>query len=185
MDYDALILLSGGIDSTACVNFYKEIGVGLCGLFIDYGQPAAKFEAVAAKAVAEYYSINLLLSKWKGPRKKQSGFIQGRNGFLITAALMECPPNVSNIAIGIHKGTDYKDCSKEFVNKMQDIVNVYDLGNMVLSAPFIELTKGEILSYCLNQNVPIELTYSCEVGRKEPCGECLSCKDKEMLNACT
>ena len=185
MNSDVLVLLSGGVDSAACVNFYKDMGVEVCGIFIDYGQPSAKYEAVAATAISSYYSINLLKSSWKGHKKKLSGFINGRNIFLIAAALMECPPDVLIIALGIHKGTNYQDCSLEFLNKTQEIVNLYGNGQIELSAPFVDFTKREILSYCLNKNVPIELTYSCETGGKEPCGKCLSCKDKEMLNACT
>lgn len=182
MEPDVLILLSGGIDSTACVNFYMDLGVEVCGLFINYGQKSAQHEARSARAVAKYYSIDLLECVWRGPRKKLSGFINGRNSFLISAALMECPNLASIVAIGIHKGTNYEDCSIKFLNSMQDTINIYSGEKIKLSAPFIDFTKNEILSYCVNKKVPIELTYSCENGSKKPCGLCLSCKDKEILN---
>ncbi len=183
MSREVLILLSGGIDSTACVDFYIDFGRPPFGFFIDYGQPAAKKEAESAKAIADYYSIPVIFSKWKGHTDKISGFINGRNSFLITAALMECPINVSVIAIGIHSGTDYKDCSKQFLTSMQNVIDIYKNGRLHLSAPFIDFTKAEIYFYCIERRIPIELTYSCENSDSSPCGECLSCKDREILNA--
>ena len=183
MDPEVLVLLSGGVDSAACVDFYIEFGRPSCGLFIDYGQPASRNEAKSAKAIADYYSIPLLYSKWEGHTTKTSGFINGRNSFLITAALMERPVTISVIAIGIHSGTVYQDCSKHFLTKMQNIIDLYENGRIELSAPFIDFTKSEIYSYCIERRVPIELTYSCESGDPTPCGECLSCKDREMLDA--
>ena len=183
MNKEVLILLSGGIDSTACVDFYIEFGRPPCGLFIDYGQPAARKEADSAKAISDYYSIPMIFSKWNGHADKTSGFINGRNSFFITAALMERPINVSVIAIGIHSGIDYKDCSKKFLTSMQNVIDIYENGRLHLSAPFIDFTKAEIYSYCIERRIPIELTYSCENGGSTPCGKCLSCKDREILNA--
>ena len=37
----AFILLSGGIDSMACVNFYKALNYEVECIFCDYGQPAS------------------------------------------------------------------------------------------------------------------------------------------------
>lgn len=185
MDSEVLILLSGGVDSAACVDFYIELGRPPCGLFIDYGQLAARNEGESAKAISHYYSIPLLYSKWKGHTTKTSGFINGRNSFLVAAALMERPASVYVIAIGVHTGTVYQDCSKHFLTKMQNIIDLYENGKVQLSAPFVDFTKSEIYSYCIERHIPIELTYSCESGGPTPCGECLSCKDREMLNACS
>jgi len=178
------MLLSGGIDSAACVDFYIKLGRKICGLFVDYGQPSAKYEAIASKEIAKHYSIPLLNTTWKGPSPKTSGFINGRNGFFTMAALMERPATITVISMGIHSGTTYEDCSQSFINSMQKIVDIYERGNIHLSAPFVDFTKNEILSYCINNNVPVDLTYSCENGIPSTCGRCLSCKDREMLNAC-
>jgi len=40
----ALILLSGGIDSTACVHYYLDQKFDVKAVFIDYGQKARKNE---------------------------------------------------------------------------------------------------------------------------------------------
>jgi 7-cyano-7-deazaguanine synthase len=185
IEAEVLILLSGGIDSTACVNFYNELGRKVCGLFVDYGQPAAKNEAVASESVARHYSIPLLKTAWTGHSIKTEGLINGRNGFLIMAALMERPIGITAIATGMHAGTSYDDCSQVFLEAMQSIVDIYEKGRVHLVSPFIDFSKSEIYSYCIDQKVPIGLTYSCESGLPSPCGRCNSCKDREMLNAAT
>jgi 7-cyano-7-deazaguanine synthase len=55
-----LVLLSGGIDSAACLDFYLDLGRTPCALFVDYGQLAARAELRAALAVADYYSVPIV-----------------------------------------------------------------------------------------------------------------------------
>ncbi len=182
---EVLVLLSGGIDSTACVDFYKQMGRPPCAVFIDYGQLAAEMEAVAANAIAQYYAVPLIHLVWRGYRLKADGLIPARNCFLISAALMERPSSVSVIAIGVHAGTDYPDCGESFMEAMQAVLNVYDNPPVQLTAPFATWAKADIIAYCELRNVPIYLTYSCERGTEPPCGLCLSCMDRRSLLAGT
>ena len=91
----------------------------------------------------------------------------------------------SSIKIGIHAGTGYPDCSKPFITPIQEVVNAYANGIVEILAPFIDWQKSDIYSYSKSNNVPIHLTYSCECGGPPPCGKCLSCKDRELLDAST
>lgn len=55
-----LILLSGGLDSAACISYYLKNQKSIYGtLFVDYGQAAAIYELEAAKKISQYYSIAL------------------------------------------------------------------------------------------------------------------------------
>lgn len=54
-----VVLLSGGIDSTTCLALAKETAEEVVALNIFYGQRHAK-EIQSAKAVAEYYGVELL-----------------------------------------------------------------------------------------------------------------------------
>jgi 7-cyano-7-deazaguanine synthase len=180
---EVLVLLSGGIDSTACLDFYTDLGRAPCALFVDYGQPASRIEADAAKAVAAHYSVPLISLTWFGHQTKHDGLIPGRNCFLISAALMERPRSASLIAIGVHAGTDYADCGQQFLERMQAILDVYENGSVQLTAPFVTWTKADIVAYCAIRKVPVHLTYSCERGTEPSCGSCLSCKDRRSLVA--
>lgn len=180
---EVLVLLSGGLDSAACLSFYIDLGRPTCGLFIDYQQPAANREGRAAKVIADYYDVFLYTAKWSGQSKKRSGIVAARNAFLLTAALMERPEQVTTIALGIHAGTQYADCSPEFVSRMQSTFDIYSEGAVHIATPFEDWTKADIWAYALSKNVPVDITYSCEAGPNHPCGKCLSCLDRIGLEA--
>jgi 7-cyano-7-deazaguanine synthase len=178
-----LILLSGGIDSAACLHYYCDQGYSVEGLFIDYGQPAASLELSAAERIAHHYSVALAQMELSGCSPKPSGFIQGRNAFLVLAALLDLPSPSTSIAMGIHSGTPYWDCTPDFVTSMQQLLDAYTEGRVRMRTPFLGWSKGQILRYCDDQDVPLSLTYSCERGENPPCGGCRSCRDREAASA--
>ena len=179
-----LVLVSGGIDSAACVRFYQRQQFAVRGLHITYGQPAAHQEATAARAVRDHYGIPLAHLRVLGAGLKPAGQILGRNAFLLFTALSELGACSAMIALGVHSGTPYYDCTARFISAVQTIVDGQCDGRIRVAAPFLEWTKRQIWDYCVEQQVPIERTYSCEKGQVRPCGVCLSCRDREDLLAC-
>lgn len=180
---EVLVLLSGGLDSAACLHFYVALGRQVAAVFIDHGQPAADQEVSSAHAVAHHYRVPLRTHTWCGSTEKKVGSILGRNAFLLAAALMESTPTVSAIAIGVHAGTEYSDCSVAFLKTVQAVFDIYTERHVEVAAPFVEWTKPDVWEYVRSNNVPFELTYSCELGGATPCGACLSCQDREALHA--
>jgi len=179
----SMVLLSGGIDSAACVAFYTRLGHPVHGLFVDYGQPVRSVEKASAARVAEHYSIPLQAVVCQGPWTKYSGEISGRNAFLVTTAMLFNPEWTGIIALGVHAGTEYYDCDPAFVEDMSRVVEGYSDGRVALGTPFLSWTKSMIWDFCLANHVPVEITWSCEVGPEIPCGTCLSCKDLEAMRA--
>ncbi len=180
---EVLVLLSGGLDSTACLSFYVSLGRPCTALFIDYGQPGATPEEAAAVRVAAHFGVPLQVIRIRGARPKSDGFIDGRNAFLISAAIQERPPSVSVVALGLHKGPPYPDCTEEFVKATQKAIDVGTSARVQLAVPFLDWSKALIGSLCDESGVPVELTYSCEAGGHPPCGQCASCKDREEIVA--
>lgn len=179
---EVLVLLSGGIDSAATVAFYLEYGRPPAALHVDYAQPARREEAEAAAAVASHFGISLSVGAWNGPVAKGIGLIQGRNLFLVAIALMERPPSVSVLALGLHAGTAYADSSAQFLRAAERVVGAASGPDVTVAAPFLEWPKREVYAYARRAGVPFSLTYSCEAAGG-PCGRCLSCSDLEMLDA--
>lgn len=177
------VLISGGIDSSACLAFYLQHDFSVEGIFIDYGQSAALRESQAVKALSDHYGIPLRSLQLHGAKKKSKGLIYGRNVFLLFTALMEVGTSSGLIAIGIHSGSPYYDCSGDFLERVQPMFDAYTDGRIRPSAPFLEWSKREVWDFCHTAEVPINLTYSCELGEEQPCGKCLSCKDLEALRA--
>ena len=177
----ATVLLSGGIDSSACVDFLLRRGFDVSGLFIDYGQPAKKPEKTSSNLISEHYKIPLKTSHLISKVKFKIGEIPGRNAFLIFSSLMLSELDSGLLAIGIHSGLPYYDCSKVFFEKISAIVAEYSSGQIRLIAPFLDWGKIDIYKYCVDKGVPLDLTYSCEKGSIPPCGKCSSCKDRAEL----
>jgi 7-cyano-7-deazaguanine synthase len=175
-----LNLTSGGLDSAATASFLKAQGAQVRGLFVDFGQPAAAQEIVHAKKVAEFLQMPLSIMNVSPNRRYENGEIIGRNLFLIACALMETQDECM-ISIGVHSGSPYYDCSIEFLESTQRIVAESSDGKVRVLAPFAQWNKSEILTYTINQGIPPELTYSCELGGSVVCGECLSCRDRMAL----
>lgn len=181
MKPEVLVLLSGGLDSYACLHFYRDAGRIPAALFVDYGQPAARDEEAAARSIASHLDVEIRLARWQYKKPKNTGLIRGRNAFLLTAALMECLPEISIVAIGVHDGTEYPDCSPTFIDKMQIIYDLYTGESVQVAAPFLTWGKNEVHAYSTENRLELGLAYSCEAGGIPPCGECLSCRDSEAL----
>ncbi len=178
-----LVLLSGGLDSAVCLNFYQQSDHNLAALFIDYGQPSANRELAAAIHVARWFDVELDQITAAGLPEFGDGFVRGRNAFLLMTALMSFKSGSGLIALGIHAGTSYSDCSEEFVVSMRKLFDLYSSGAIMIDAPLLSWNKVEIWNYALSNSIPVADTYSCELGLDQPCGVCLSCRDVEMLNA--
>lgn len=180
---NVLVLLSGGIDSCACASYYIAQGASVSALFVNYGQISAQREVNAVLKICGYYNIPLDKVTISGFKSWTGSCIPGRNSFLLYTGMMSFRHTTGIIALGIHAGTNYSDCSQEFIQTMQVSFDLYTDGCIQIGAPFVNFNKRGVWNYCQSENVPIELTYSCELGREQPCGECLSCKDLEVLHA--
>lgn len=178
------VLLSGGIDSAVCLTMLRSAAADpMLGVFIDYGQAAAVHELEAARAIAYRAGTRLHVLTLVGATRKIGGRIEGRNAFLLCAALMELGTTVSLIGIGIHAGTQYEDCSPVFVAKMQQVFDLYTGGAVQIATPLINWTKAQVWEAGKTLGVQLDSTYSCEVGAIPPCGSCSSCRDRETLLA--
>jgi 7-cyano-7-deazaguanine synthase len=177
-----LLLASGGIDSTACIQYYQDLGFEIKCVFIDYGQNARFQERNSVKSICSHYQVKLQILQYNFHEKYPIGEIKGRNAFLIFAALLANPKFSGLLSLGIHSGPNYYDCSKNFVNEINKILTGYLSGQLVFDAPLLDFNKKMIIKYCKTKKVPLHLTYSCEKGSSKPCGTCMSCLDREGLN---
>ena len=176
------VLVSGGIDSAALLAFYTRQHFRVRALFVDFGQPAAKQEARATRAVCKHYGVQLSTVTVKCAAAFSPGEISGRNAFLVFAAMLARGAKPGIIAIGIHEGTPYYDCTEGFLKSIQTVVDGYAAGKIKVAAPFLNWGKQIIWEFCKKVGVPVNSTYSCEKGGVHPCGKCLSCKDREALS---
>jgi 7-cyano-7-deazaguanine synthase len=181
----ATVLFSGGIDSLAVAAMLASQGCLVEALHISYGQAAAAEELHAAQLLAKKLELPIRIATLRFGQRLAVGEIPGRNGFLLMTAMMSGGRGPRMIGIGVHAGTQYFDCSSAFISSMQQVFDGYTGGQLRIMAPFLNWRKDEIWQYCRAKGLPVDFTYSCEAGGGVPCGTCLSCRDREELNACS
>lgn len=175
------VLMSGGIDSAACAAFLINQGLGVSAVFVDHGQAAANFERVAVRSVTAALKIEVQELALTGAAPFGSGELVGRNAFLIFSAMLATRARSSRIALGLHAGTPYYDCSPAFIKTINRAVAEHTDNRVQVVAPFLEWTKRDVYDYFVQVGLPIELTYSCESGGTPTCGRCASCQDRKAL----
>ena len=209
----ALVLFSGGIDSTTCLAIaVKKYGSdNVIALSVSYGQKHRK-ELEAAEKLAEYYGVSLkkldltkifedsdcsLLSgsdseipkeSYSEQLKQTNGspvstYVPFRNGlFLATAASIALSNGCSEIYYGAHSddsaGNAYPDCSIEFNDAINNAVYLGSGNQLKVIAPFVGLTKADVVKKGTELKVPYELTWSCYEGNEKPCMVCGTCRDR-------
>lgn len=178
---DCRVFLSGGVDSAAALALAVERWQNVEAVFVDYGQPSAAREREASASIARHYETRWRSISLEGA-PVEAGEIPGRNAALVHLGLLGWSPAAGVLVLGIHSGTGYRDCEPDFVETMQRSLDFHTEGAVVLAAPFISFSKGDLYDYAIGAAVPLHLTYSCEAAL-EPCLACSSCRDREALNA--
>ena len=176
-----LVLASGGIDSSTLLALSVRQGLELVALFVDFDQPAAEAESRAVAEISSWLNIPWRRVRYAGS-KFGAGEIRGRNAFLLQVALLEFPSDSGIVVLGIHAGTEYADCSPEFMQIMERSYGLQTGGTIIAVAPFLDWTKPDVYRLANELGVPIAQTYSCEASNS-PCGRCNSCKDRRLLDA--
>jgi 7-cyano-7-deazaguanine synthase len=174
------VLLSGGLDSSTALLMALTRGERVGALFVDYGQNAASEEHAASERIALEFGVPHAVATVRGIDIPE-GELMGRNAFFVLLALMTVNPPAA-IVLGVHQGTHYWDCSRDFLARMQALLNGYGAGAIQLMAPFAALDKSAIHALAREHDFDLRLTYSCERAGG-PCGDCLSCKDMAKLAA--
>lgn len=129
---------------------------------------------------AESYAEQILKTGGETP---VSTYVPFRNGlFLSSAASIALSKDCDVIIYGAHAddaaGAAYPDCSPEF-NRYMDAAIREGSGNQLrIEAPFIGMTKADIVKKGLELGVPYKLTWSCYEGKEMPCGKCATCIDR-------
>ena len=150
MNKPAIILLSGGLDSTTCAAIAKKDGYDLHGLTINYGQKH-NYELKAAKLVAQNFKFNshaiidinlasfggssLVSKEMEVPKNRNlenekeipSTYVPARNTVFLSIALAKAETiSAFDIFIGVNAVdySGYPDCRPEFILQFEKMMNV-------------------------------------------------------------
>ena len=201
----AVILLSGGLDSTTVLAIAKSQGYDCYALSFDYGQKQrSELESsisIAKKSnVIEHRIMKISLSDIGGsaltdqsidvPKYSDSDeipitYVPARNTIFLSFALawaevVDC----QTIFIGVNAldYSGYPDCRPEFIEALETMANLATKqsveGNRIqIKTPLINMTKAEIIAKGLSLGVDYSETTSCYDANAlgEACGECDAC----------
>jgi 7-cyano-7-deazaguanine synthase len=201
----AVILDSGGLDSTTTLAMARAEGYQCYALSFDYGQ-RHRFELEAAKTIAaqmmivEYKTIRLSLDEIGGsaltditidvPEQPTQGipvtYVPARNTVFLSLALGWAEVlGAEAIFIGVNAVdySGYPDCRPEYIEAYQRMAALATRagveGNPVkIKTPLIHMSKAEIIQAGTRLGVDYSLTVSCYAADSQgrACGKCDSCR---------
>jgi len=208
MNKKAVIIASGGIDSSTLLYKMVSEGFQIYDLTFIYGQRHLK-EIEYAKAIARKLEIDhkvidlsamkILLSgsaltdsNVEVPEVPEtadhyetlkSTIVPNRNAIFLSIAIGYAESiGANHVFFGAHfsdRGV-YPDCRKEFVDAFQNSERLAtDNPDLVIDAPFVDIDKSEIVKLGAELGVPFADTWTCYKGGERHCGVCSSCRERK------
>jgi len=205
-DKKAIVLTSGGLDSTTVLAIAKSEGYACYSLAFDYGQ-RHRAELVAAKRCSEQLGaiehkvVTLDLATIGGsaltdqsidvPVKGDIGgipitYVPARNTIFLAIALGWAEVlNANDIFIGVNAVdySGYPDCRPAFIEAFATMAALatrqgVEGSPFAIQTPLIELSKAQIIEKGLALGVDYGLTVSCYQADSDgrACGQCDSCR---------
>ena len=196
----AIVVLSGGQDSTTClfwaINKFNSVET----VTFDYGQ-RHRIELEAAQKIAKLAGVkntilpidtfgilggNSLTGKEAVDESSQEGelpnsFVPGRNLIFLTfAAAFAYQREIKDLVTGVCQ-TDYSgypDCRQNTIEAIQLAINLGMESNVMIHTPLMWMTKSETVKFAEEVGALEALAWShtCYNGEVPPCGQCPACE---------
>jgi 7-cyano-7-deazaguanine synthase len=199
----AVVLLSGGMDSTVALALTTAQGPVRAALSVDYGQRHVT-EIEAARRVAAYYGVPHLILDLTSWGRLLSGsaltdptvevpeghyaapnmavtVVPNRNATMLMAAAGVAESlGASRVITAVHSGDHavYPDCRPEFITAAAAAAEAGTGNKVTIEAPFIGISKTDIATLGASLEAPFALTWSCYKGGDKHCGKCGTCVER-------
>ena len=201
----AIVLLSGGMDSSTALSIAIKEGFKCYALTLDYGQRHQN-EINSAKNIVKDFEIieHKLLSidltvfggsaltdgNLKVPEKESTGipitYVPARNTIFFSLALAWAEVEQADAIFSGVNAVDYSgypDCRPEYIAAVQDLFNLAtkitsEGKNIEVRAPLINMDKKEIIKIGIENGIDFSKTVSCYQldHNGKSCGLCDSCR---------
>ena len=202
-DDKALVVLSGGQDSTTCLYWAQQRfgAANTVALSFDYGQrhrieldcardvaaaagvrwdclPIDTFAAIGGDALTDDIDVGNELDDGSA---LPNTFVPGRNLIFLTyAAAFAYQRRIRHLVTGVAQ-TDYSgypDCRAETLAALQEALRLGMECDVFIHAPLMHRSKKETVELAaeLGALPAMALTHTCYNGQRPPCGECPACR---------
>jgi 7-cyano-7-deazaguanine synthase len=199
----ALVVYSGGQDSTTCLFWAKKQFDQVFAIAFNYGQrhlvelDAAKQIAAAAGVPLQIFQLNLLseishnsltdknmsIETDQSDHRPPNTLVEGRNMLFLTYAAIFAKANgIHDLITGVGQAdfSGYPDCRNDFVLSLNNTLNLSMDYEYRLHTPLMWLDKSEVWQMSVDLGVfeiVRDQTITCYNGiAGEGCGSCPSCK---------
>ncbi len=198
----AVVVLSGGLDSTTLLYDIKSQGYEVSAISFDYGQKHRRELEGAIKTcqtlgiqhkIADLSVLNDLAPSaltrddidvpegHYADDNMKATVVPNRNMVLLSLATSYAiSVGAEKLCYGAHAGDHdiYPDCRKEFIDSMTKSIGLCDWANVKLEAPYWDIDKGDIAIKGKELNVDYSLTWTCYKGLEKACGKCGACVER-------
>ena len=201
----AVVLLSGGLDSMVCAGLAREAGYDLLALTIDYNQ-RHRIELEAAAKIARslgavrHIVLPLDLSRFGGSALTGDGevpkdvedagipitYVPARNTIFLSICLGWAEAaGARDLYIGVNAldYSGYPDCRPDFVAAFENLANIATKAGIegdrfTVHTPLLHMTKADIAREAHRLGLDPGMSWSCYDPTSEgrPCGHCDSCR---------
>lgn len=203
---DALIVLSGGMDSVTMLHQYIDT-IDLAVTF-NYGSNHNHREIACARQhcaelgielieidlsfIGQYFHSSLLEGADAIPEgdydfdNMKSTVVPFRNGIMLAAATgLAESHGLKAVMIANHAGDHalYPDCRQGFIKAMGAAIAAGTYEGIELRAPYTPLSKTEIALHGKRLGLDYTKTYSCYKGGEHHCGRCGTCIERRQALA--
>lgn len=202
MTKDAIIVLSGGLDSTTMLYEFRD-RIALAVSF-HYGSNHNDKELAFARLhcerlgiphmtisldfIGKYFSSSLLQGADAIPEgnyddeNMRSTVVPFRNGIMLAVAAGLAENNhLTTLMIANHAGDHaiYPDCRPEFIQAMDSAVSNGTYEHVRIFAPYTDITKTDIARRGKKLGIDYAETWSCYKGGEHHCGQCGTCRERK------
>jgi 7-cyano-7-deazaguanine synthase len=203
MSGKAVIIYSGGMDSTVLLYDLIAQGFDVTAMSFNYGQRHIR-ELYSAAEICKSLVIphKVIDMAWLAallPGSSQTDMsvdvpeghyaeesmkltvVPNRNMIMLAVAAGHAMAiGAGHVAFAVHSGDHaiYPDCRLEFVEAIRSAVLKADWNPVVVTAPYLFMDKGDIAKRGHDLKVPFERTWTCYKGGLHHCGVCGSCTER-------
>jgi len=202
-----IVICSGGMDSVTLAYSLQDKIDAMTILSFNYGQRHSKELRFAEDAARDlkvpwhlaHLDVNQFLEGSaltdarvavpEGHYEEESmkaTVVPNRNMMMLSVATALAVSSKSDaVYIGVHAGDHaiYPDCRPEFVTMMSKTAKIATQGFSVpdfeIVAPFVNMSKADIVDLGEDYNVPWARTWSCYKGDMWHCGKCGTCVERK------
>lgn len=187
-----VVAMSGGLDSAMLCYLLKKDGNEVLPVHVNYGQLAEEREWAACIKICHHIGIREPLRIDIGGMSQipsgltdrnhdieKMAFFPTRNLIFLVASAAYAYANSSNVvSIGLLANPIFPDQTQDFVKSAEACISKALGSRIRVLTPFITLDKREILKLAEKETFLVSIAYYCHSGGAEPCGRCISCKER-------